>query len=90
MAGDSFMKAVFALEPGGTAVAFNEPQTVCYAIRLTSLEPTEEILRARFVDAAADPRRIETVAEEDIREVYRSWLGDVTRRQGIEWQRPPR
>ena len=45
MPGDDFMRAVFALEPGGTAVAFNQPQTVCYAIRLVSFAPPEEELQ---------------------------------------------
>lgn len=90
MAGEGFMEAVFSLPPGGTTVAFNEPQTVCYAIRLVSLEPGEELLRQRFLDEAADPRRIAAVAETDVRGVYARWLADVTRRQGVEWQRPPR
>ena len=41
MPGDEFMKAVFSLEAGQTAVAFNEPRTVCYVIRLVSYEPDE-------------------------------------------------
>jgi hypothetical protein len=90
MAGEEFMKAVFSLEPGGTAVAFNEPQTVCYAIKLMSLEPDETALQQRFLDAASDPRRLAAVAEGDVRAAYTRWLGDVSRRQGVEWKRPPR
>lgn len=90
MAGEEFMKAVFSLEPGGTAVAFNEPQTVCYAIKLMSLEPDEAALQQRFLDAASDPRRLAAVAEGDVRAAYTRWLGDVSRRQGVEWKRPPR
>lgn len=90
MAGEEFMKAVFSLEPGGTAVAFNEPQTVCYAIRLASLEPDEAALQQRFLDAAGDPRRLAAVAEGDVRAAYARWLEDVSRRQGVEWKRPPR
>jgi hypothetical protein len=90
MAGETFMETVFSLEPGGTAVAFNEPETVCYAIRLAGLEPGDDTLRERFLDAASDPRRLEAVAETDARTVYSRWLADVTRRQAVEWKRPPR
>ncbi len=90
MAGEEFMQAVFSLEPGGTAVAFNEPQTVCYAIKLVSLEPDAAALQQRFLDAASDPRRLATVAEGDVRAAYARWLEDVSRRQGVEWKRPPR
>jgi hypothetical protein len=90
MAGESFMQAVFSLEPGEATVAFNEPETVCYAVRLVSLEPGEDTLRERFLDSATDPRRTAAVAEADARTVYARWLDDVRRRQGVEWKRPPR
>ena len=90
MAGETLMETVFSLEPGGTAVAFNEPETVCYAIRLAGLEPGDDTLRERFLDAASDPRRLEAVAETATRTVYSRWLADVTRRQAVEWKRPPR
>ena len=90
MAGESFMETVFSLDPGGHAVAFNEPETVCYAIRLAGLEPGEDTLRERFLDAAVDPRRLEAVAEVNARTVYGRWLADVTRRQAVDWKRPPR
>ena len=84
------METVFSLDPGGHAVAFNEPETVCYAIRLAGLEPGEDTLRERFLDAAVDPRRLEAVAEVNASTVYGRWLADVTRRQAVDWKRPPR
>jgi hypothetical protein len=90
MAGEALMAAVFALEPGETAVAFNEPETVCYAIRLASLEPDEDTLQARFRDTATDPRRLEMLAQDESREVYGRWIADIEKRLGITWLRPPR
>ncbi len=90
MAGEKFMETVFSLEPGETAVAFNEPETVCYAIRLLSFEPQDETLRERFRDSATDPRRLATLAEGETLEVYERWLADVESRSGVTWVRAPR
>jgi len=90
MAGEAFMEAVFALEPGASTVAFNQPETICYAIRLVSFEPADATLEGQFRDALADPRRIAGLAEEETREVYERWLADIERRSGVTWQRSPR
>ncbi|MEX0688204.1 MAG: hypothetical protein WD072_06020, partial [Pirellulales bacterium] len=90
MAGDDFLAAVFALEPGGTAVALNEPETVCYAIRLVSFEPAEETLQERFRDVATDPRRLAMLAEDETRDAYERWMAGIQKRQGVEWLRDPR
>jgi len=90
MPGEEFMRAVFGLESGGTAVAFNEPRTICYAIRVASFEPAEETLQERFLDASTDPRRMAMVAEEEARDVRDRWLADIERRYAVQWQRDPR
>jgi hypothetical protein len=89
MPGDDFMRAVFALEPGGTAVAFNEPRTVCYVIRLVSFSPPDEELRQKFLDPDVDRQRIGAVAERDQARAFEAWLADVEKQAGLEWKRPP-
>jgi hypothetical protein len=84
------MRAVFSLEPGQTAVAFNEPETVCYAIRLVAYEPDDSTLQGRFRDATTDPRRLAGLAEGETREVYERWLADIERKSGVTWVRSPR
>lgn len=90
MPGEEFMKAVFALEPGQTAVAFNEPRTVCYAIRLVSYEPDQEKLREQFVDPSFDQRRIAVLARQQEGDAIGRWIEDVERRYALQWKRPPR
>ncbi len=90
MAGEAFMRAVFSLEPGGTAVAFNEPETVCYAVRLVAFEPDDETLRQRFRDVELDPRRLETLAAVESRDAFARWMADIEKRRGVTWVRPPR
>jgi len=90
MPGTEIMEAVFSLEAGQAAAAFNEPQTVCYAVRVVSLEPEEAQLRELFLAASQDPRRLETVAESDVREAYDRWVASVKEKHALAWQRDPR
>jgi hypothetical protein len=90
MPGEEFMRTVFSLEPGKAAVAFNEPRTVCYAVRLTNLEPGEDQLKELFLASSKDPRRLETVAEDDTRGVYDRWLTSIEDRHAVTWKRDPR
>lgn len=90
MPGEEFMRAVFALEPGRCGVAFNEPQTVCYCIRLGAFDPEEAVLRERFLSAASDLRRLAAVAGQDVRGVFGRWMQDLETRNAVSWKRPPR
>ncbi len=90
MPGEELMRAVFDLEPGQTAVAFNEPKTVCYAIRLVSLEPDDARLKELFLASSTDPRRLATVAEDDTRAVYDRWMKSIQDRYAVSWKRDPR
>lgn len=89
MPGEDFMRAVFALEPGGTTTAFNEPRTVCYAIRLVAFTPPDDELRTAFLDPNADRRRIDAVVERDQARAFQAWLADLEQEAGLEWKRPP-
>ncbi|MEI6240093.1 MAG: hypothetical protein WCR51_06870 [Planctomycetia bacterium] len=90
MPGEEFMEAVFGLEPEQTAVAFNEPRTVCYAIRLESLEPPATELREKFLESKSDPRRIGAVAQGEFSRSFGDWLVGLEKRYGLTWTRQPR
>ncbi len=90
MAGEEFMEAVFGLEPEQTTVAFNEPRTVCYAIRLTAFEPPVAELREKFLEAKSDPRRIGAVAQGEFSRSFGDWLTGLEKRYGLTWVRQPR
>jgi outer membrane biosynthesis protein TonB len=90
MPGEDFMRAVFSLEPGEVAVAFNEPKTVCYVLRLVGLEPADPQLRELFLAAARDPRRLVAAAEEDATGVFSRWMRSVEERNEVSWKREPR
>lgn len=90
MPGDEFMKVVFSLEPGQTAVAFNEPRTVCYCIRLVNLEPPASELRDQFVESRSDPRRTGMVAQQEFSESFGRWIEGLEKQYGLKWNRQPR
>ena len=90
MPGEDFMEAVFGLEPEQTAVAFNEPRTVCYAIRLDSLDPPATELRTKFIEARSDPRRVGAVAQVEFSRSFGDWLTNLENRYGLTWARQPR
>jgi hypothetical protein len=90
MPGEALMRTVFELEPGQSSVAFNQPETVCYALRVASFEPDDARLKELFLASAQDPRRLATVAEDDTRGVYDSWMKSIQERNGVAWKRDPR
>jgi hypothetical protein len=90
MPGEEFMQAVFALQPGGTAVAFNQPRTVCYVIRLVEYRPDDEALRQRFLDASTDERRLLEIARQEETQAVSRWIDEIERKYALDWKRPPR
>ena len=90
MPGHELMSAVFSLEPGGTAVAFNEPKTVCYCIRLIDVEPAAETLKERFIETRSDPRTTMVAAQDEIRRSFGAWFEGLEARSNLEWKRQPR
>lgn len=88
--GNDFMKAAFSLAPGETAAAFNEPQTVCYCIRLLSLSPPDSELRAQFLDRRDDAMPVDQVAQQSYAGVFERWIEGLEDRYQLRWERQPR
>jgi hypothetical protein len=90
MPGDEFMRAVFSLEPGKTAVAFNEPRTVCYVIRLVSQEPPAAELQEKFIAGRNDRQKIGMVAQREASSTFRELIEGMEKRYRLDWKRQPR
>ena len=90
MPGDEFMRAVFALEPGKTTVAFNEPRTVCYVLRLVSQEPPTAELQEKFLAGRNDRQKIALVAQREASTTFRSLVEGMEKRYRLDWKRQPR
>jgi hypothetical protein len=73
--GGEFMRAVFGLQPGGTAVAFNAPQTIAYAIYLDDLTPSFNV---RWDEFQLDPfSNYQAIAMEDQLATERAWIAEL-------------
>ena len=90
MPGDEFMRAVLSLEPGKTAVAFNEPRTVCYVIRLVSQEPPAAELQEKFLASRNDRQKIGMVAQREASTTFRELIDGMEKRYRLDWKRQPR
>ena len=90
MPGDEFMRAVFSLEPGKAAVAFNEPRTVCYVIRLVSQEPPTAELQEKFIAGRNDRQKIGMVAQREASTTFRELIEAMEKRYRLDWKRQPR
>jgi hypothetical protein len=88
--GDEFMQAVFALAPGESGAAFNEPQTVCYCIRLLSLSPPDSELRSQFLDRRDDTMMLDQVAQQSTIGVFQRWIEGLEDSYALRWERQPR
>jgi len=85
--GEEFMQTVFRMEPGQVEVAFNQPQTVAYVIRVKTFEPSDEVLWKMFL---AEPYSdYSTAAMLDQQKIRRAWLEQLKRQIGFRWERKP-
>lgn len=90
MPGEEFMSAVHGLQPGQVTIAFNEPRTVCYLIRLVSVAPAEEALREAFVAGRNDQRSIAMVAQDQLFRASDAWIRGLEERYRLNVKLPER
>ncbi len=86
-AGPDFMREAFSLAVGETGQAMNRPQTICYVMRVVTLEPSREVLRNTFmVDAYSG---YAAASLEDRQEAMNAWIKGIENEAHLTWKRPP-
>ncbi|HJT30648.1 MAG TPA: SurA N-terminal domain-containing protein [Pirellulales bacterium] len=81
--GADFMREVFNLGVGDVGAAMNQPQTIAYVIRVTSLQPPRELLRSRFMAA---PFMLYAEAGTDHRQqIVESWRKGIDAEANLTW-----
>ncbi len=81
-AGEDFMRVTFRLKQDEVGVAFNEPKTIAYVIRLTALNPSQNVLWKEFeVD---DFNKYAPAAQSDRQQMMRAWLEEIKKSTGFE------
>jgi hypothetical protein len=88
LAGQEFMQAVYALKAGETGVAPNQAHTKVYVVRLVGHDPSEEVLRQRFLDAGLNFQVLSIAQRERMQTTY-DWYRDIEERYEVTWHRPP-
>ena len=84
-AGSDFMRAALNLPPGGIGIAWNQPKTVVYILRMVEKSPTDDVLRHQFLDFA-NPQELNLVANAERQEAYRQWMKSLEESVGLEWR----
>lgn len=88
LAGQEFMQAVFALQPGQTGIAVNQPRTKVYVVRILGQEPDEETLRQRFLESGYN-NFVLMLAQMEARQAAVGWYRGLEERYQVKWLRPP-
>ncbi|HVU87809.1 MAG TPA: hypothetical protein VHD36_10850 [Pirellulales bacterium] len=86
-AGTDFMQAVFSQQPEGLTTAFNNPQTIVYAIQVTEFDPSLEVLRRTFL--ADDFRSYAQVIEPQRNDQLLGFNRSIEQEAGLRWVREP-
>ncbi|MBT4887802.1 MAG: hypothetical protein HON07_11375 [Planctomycetaceae bacterium] len=90
MPGNKMMQKIFSVSEGQSIASFNEPQTICYVVRLLEYKPAEEELQNRFEDVLGDQRRLSMVAQTAFAEVFMDWIATLEKDLELTWNRDPR
>ena len=88
LAGREFMQGVFALKPGETGVAPNQPHSRVYVIRVISQEPDDARLQALFAESGAN-QQILMLAGGERQYTFMQSLRGIEDQYQVKWQRPP-
>ncbi len=83
MAGNEFMRAVFALRQGEVGVAWNAPRTVAYVVRVNELVPPAETLRSGFFTSIYPSYA--SAGNNDQLDLYKAWKNSLEADAGLEW-----
>ncbi len=82
--GTDFMAAVAGLDKGEVGVAWNEPKTVAYIVRMVDTAPNERDLRSEFL-ASDNQQQLEVVASLDKADSFRQWIKSLEAQVGLKW-----
>jgi hypothetical protein len=80
-----FMERVFAIPPGGTDWAENDPQTVVYVVRVIEYKPMESTLWEEFLVEHLGAYQIAAVDDQAASD--KAWRKELEAEAGLQWRR---
>jgi hypothetical protein len=90
--GPDFMRTATQLDPGQIAVAWNNPQTIYYVVRISEKSPDNDALVDSFVEEASQQdglTRYARAAFPEQRSIYTHWITQLQDDAKVVWERPP-
>ena len=85
--GNEFMAAVFALQPDQVGVAWNQPRSKAYLVRVIEMQPPPAQLYDAFV--RQNQQTYMSVSWYDRIEAYSRWSRNLEEQAGLRWNRAP-
>ncbi len=85
--GNEFMAAVFSLQPGEIGVAWNQPRSKVYLVRVIEMQPSPAQLYDAFV--RQNQQTYISVSWYDRIEAYSRWSRNLEEQAGLRWNRAP-
>jgi hypothetical protein len=90
IAGDDFLRTVFALEKEETGVAMNQPETDVYVVRVTKYDPSMTVLWAGFLaESETGFNQYAGAATDDMIRMTNAWLNELRKDAGLEKHQLP-
>lgn len=87
-AGREFMEPVFAIKPGETTIAVDQPRETVYVVRMVSDDPPEEIRREKFLETGMSPQ-VGQIAQMERMESLFIALEALETEYKVKWSRLP-
>jgi len=85
--GNEFMAAVFSLQAGEVGVAWNQPRSKVYLVRVIEMQPSPAQLYDAFV--RQNQQTYISVSWYDRIEAYSRWSRNLEEEAGLRWNRAP-
>jgi hypothetical protein len=82
------MESVFALSPGQTGIAPNQPHDTVYVVRVVAQEPTDDILKEQFLESGLNFQTM-NVAQNEMMRTSIEWYEQLEKEMDLVWVRPP-
>jgi hypothetical protein len=82
------MESVFALNPGDTGIAPNQPHDKVFVVRVLSQEPTDDILKEQFLESGLN-FQLMNVAQREMFRTSIEWYEGLEKDMNLVWVRPP-
>jgi hypothetical protein len=88
LAGQEFMRAVFAIPLNESGTAPNQAKSKIFVVRVLAQDPDDEQLKSRFLESGYN-ELVRSMAHFETLMTSHEWYRGVAKQYEVKWQRPP-